>query len=378
MAQAVRILTHTVFHHDSPYDACSPRSNLTNNRAAPIRAFDASVDPVTNQLLNSHQRGGRTVEPASAQYRGHRAQASAPAEPYNHSAALASSTSIGLESHSEAANPNAEFFGVAAEPWQDFATPSHGDRRAYRDNETPSGRTSRSSTFADMETYLRGNTRPNPSVPPKENRATRFEDVVYKDEEPQEYTPRKSRGAPTQRSKSLIGRLRRLRVEPDEADRPDDELRRNSTVHGRSQARTQAAGLSSPSADLPPPVTNSTLPTTQQPELYQSSYAARSPVSPSETNGSVTPRMRRPVYAGSATTPYTADAADYEIPSRSRNRRNMMSPPALPPKADAYEDATPHTDYTEVVPDAEDGKPNLGRSKSFFARLASSSRARVI
>ena len=68
MAQAVRILTHTVFHHDSPYDACSPRSNLTNNRAAPIRAFDPSVDPVTNQLLNSHQRGGRTVEPASSQY----------------------------------------------------------------------------------------------------------------------------------------------------------------------------------------------------------------------------------------------------------------------------------------------------------------------
>ena len=113
-------------------------------------------------------------------------------------------------------------------------------------------------------------------------------------------------------------------------------------------------------------------------DRYQSSHAARSPVSPSETNGSVTPRMRRPVYAGSATTQYTTDAADYEIPSRSRNRRNMMSPPALPPKADAYEDAAPHTDYTEVVPDAEDGKANLGRSKSFFARLASSSRARVI
>ena len=76
-----------MFHHDSPYDACSPHVNQTSNRKAPIRAFGSSADPVTNQMLASHQRGGRTIEPGADDYRGQRATQAGGHDPFQHRAA---------------------------------------------------------------------------------------------------------------------------------------------------------------------------------------------------------------------------------------------------------------------------------------------------
>lgn len=46
-----------VFHHDSPYDACSPHSNR-NQRRAPVHAFDHSIDPMTGLPIANAGRGG--------------------------------------------------------------------------------------------------------------------------------------------------------------------------------------------------------------------------------------------------------------------------------------------------------------------------------
>lgn len=47
-------LNGSLFHHDSPYDACSPHNNR-NSKKAPVMAFDPNIDPMTGAPIN---RGG--------------------------------------------------------------------------------------------------------------------------------------------------------------------------------------------------------------------------------------------------------------------------------------------------------------------------------
>lgn len=366
-----------MFHHDSPYDACSPHSNQQSNRRAPIRAFDPSVDPVTNQMLTSHQRGDRTVEPVRDEYRGHRSQGTARA-PFQHRTAADSEGSFGVEPQYDDANPNAEFFGVAAEPWQDFATPAHVHRRTFAD-ESSSGRTSRSSTFADMETYLRGSSRPNPSGAAKEPTSSRATEVTFDEEPPpsaavaRKGTLRSGGGA--SRSKSLIGRLRRLRLDPDEADasEPVEDVAR-TRPQTKAQQRSQAMGLATPTGvgGLAPPI----------------EHAGAAPLGRATPGGAAEPepapvrstRTRNSMYARTST-PELADAATgVSSPARARTRRGYSTrAPTLPPKDEAR--APPlhgAADYMETVPDADRERQPLGRSKTFLSRLASSGRARVI
>lgn len=42
----------SMFHHDSPYDACSPHANRSSKKA-PVKAFDPNTDPMTGLSLNS-------------------------------------------------------------------------------------------------------------------------------------------------------------------------------------------------------------------------------------------------------------------------------------------------------------------------------------
>jgi hypothetical protein len=49
-------LGSTLFHHDSPYDACSPHSNR-NQRRAPVHAFDHTIDPMTGLPFGTSGRG---------------------------------------------------------------------------------------------------------------------------------------------------------------------------------------------------------------------------------------------------------------------------------------------------------------------------------
>lgn len=359
----------SLFHHDSPYDACSPHVNQTSNRKAPIRAFGSSADPVTNQMLQSHQRGGRTIEPGSDdRYRGHRASGAGGAGPFQNRAAADSQSSIGLEPQYDDANPNAEFFGVAAEPWQDFATPSQANARAYAEDQ-PSGRSSRSSTFADMETYLRGTPRGN-STPAagaaQDATASRANEVTFDDPAPMATPTRKStqRGAGASRSKSLLGRFRRLRVEPDEVEAAADEPAAAPLRRHRTYTPQAAAAAPAPA----PPVAADPAPTT----TYLASPRA-------DADPGATPRASR-TRRGAAYRTATPEQADREVgvAPGSRARRTRQGGPAPPPKGELY--ATPGAaDYTAVVGDAEqDGKPSLGRSKTFLSRLANSSRARVI
>ncbi|WFC96712.1 hypothetical protein MBRA1_003375 [Malassezia brasiliensis] len=353
----------SLFHHDSPYDACSPHVNQTSNRKAPIRAFGSSADPVTSQMLASHQRGGRTIEPDADSYHGHRAAQPGDDDPFRHRAAADSQSSIGLEPQYDAANPNAEFFGVAAEPWQDFATPAHANSRAYAEDQ-PSGRSSRSSTFADMETYLRGTPRANTTPAAgaaQDATASRANEVTFDDVPPLTTPTRKGtlRGAGTSRSRSLLGRFRRLRVEPDEpvlADQPAAQLRRNRTYSPQTAAPQPV-----------PPVAVDPAPTT-----YLASPHA-------DADPGATPRASRS-RRGAAYRTATPEQADREvgIEPGSRPRRTRQGMPAVPPKGDWS--ATPGAaDYTAVMGNAEDDpKPSLGRSKTFLSRLANSSRARVI
>lgn len=46
-----------VFHHDSPYDACSPHRNRHSKRA-PVMAFDPTIDPMTGEPIGHRNNGG--------------------------------------------------------------------------------------------------------------------------------------------------------------------------------------------------------------------------------------------------------------------------------------------------------------------------------
>lgn len=63
----------TVFHHDSPYDACSPHANRSTKRA-PVGAFDPNIDPMTGRPYgySGNGRGGSGSTSAAQRQQGGR------------------------------------------------------------------------------------------------------------------------------------------------------------------------------------------------------------------------------------------------------------------------------------------------------------------
>ncbi|WFD44690.1 hypothetical protein MPSI1_003360 [Malassezia psittaci] len=365
----------------------------------PIRAFDPSVDPVTNQMFQSHQRGGRTADPLTTeQYRVHQAPTNSSRAPFQNRAASDSQSSLGFDSPSDSANPNAELFGVATEPWQEFANSTSHGRRNYSDD-PPSGRSSRSSSFADMETYLRGNSRntagSNPAGAAKLPTSSRANEVTF-DEEPISSAPitRKSTlrsTSGTGRSKSLLDRFRRLKVDPDEVDTEPSVMPAEQTVASMNAPKpsrsrryaaqdqttpTRAGGISGAA----PALSHSQEPTTNLSRLDPSSNFARGSPEPRSSRNSSS-RTRRSPYVGGSTEAYNSELGN-TVRSNSRYAQSgQRSLPALPPKEEAAPPmggVSHHADYTEVVPDADRDHHSLGRSKTFLSRLANSSKARVI
>lgn len=53
-------LNGSLFHHDSPYDACSPHNNR-NSKKAPVMAFDPNIDPMTGKPIGQGASGTRTA-----------------------------------------------------------------------------------------------------------------------------------------------------------------------------------------------------------------------------------------------------------------------------------------------------------------------------
>ena len=174
------IVGASMFHHDSPYDACSPYKNRSG-AAAPMRAF-AADDPAS----------GSSAAPA----RLGPAPDSAPS--------LRNPPHLSMDVEDSAgyfSTPLAEMWGQSSEPWQEFSAtqeqqhPRRAGYGAYRESLTD---------YPDMETILRGGTRVSEAdAPPAEPAPA----------EPAPEMPQSS----MKRSKSLAQRLRRLRVGPEEA-----------------------------------------------------------------------------------------------------------------------------------------------------------------
>ncbi|UZJ55908.1 hypothetical protein CBS101457_005228 [Exobasidium rhododendri] len=170
----------SIFHHDSPYDACSPHSNR-NTRRAPVMAFDPTIDPMTGQPIGmraqDRSNSNRSPLATSAMRKMHSSDANddytsdsrkrsasnpktsraqVPTLRMNSNSYLSpdGSDQVSIDSRSsnidrdveaerdfrntnyfntpnnvskgraDVAVPNADIWGVSSEPWQDFAQPA--------------------------------------------------------------------------------------------------------------------------------------------------------------------------------------------------------------------------------------------------------------
>ena len=201
-----------MFHHDSPYDACSPQFNRTDNNTAPINAFDRSVDPITNALLEHHKKreDGIQHQTPADDLDGQRTYA-------NYDDPYAVPQSMGYDGPTDADNPNSVFYGVTSEPWQEFSRPVK-EQTSPTQQQNPKPETK----FEDMETILRGGRRTQPDVS-----TTSYKDPldlssmqdhldVKSSSNPERKSPRSKSGT-LSRSKSLLARFRRMRVDPDQS-----------------------------------------------------------------------------------------------------------------------------------------------------------------
>ena len=201
-----------VFHHDSPYDACSPQFNRGNNRKAPINAFDRSEDPITNALLEHHRmrEEGQMHETPVDLPNGQ--------EDYESRDPYAVPQSMGYDGPTDADNPNSEYFGVASEPWQEFSNPIKSAHNAGRSKITTGG-TKAENNFEDMETILRGGRQSEPRVPAYESvsqiPASQAEPESTKYNHREGRRPSLFRSRSISRSKSLASRFRRHHAEPE-------------------------------------------------------------------------------------------------------------------------------------------------------------------
>lgn len=246
----------TVFHHDSPYDACTPHMN--KGKRAPVGAFDPSIDPMTGLPRNAPgamrgaaSRGKGTAdspgdEKVAVRPGGGRSRsATAPLVPSLSMHAEGSTTELPLDedidadrdaeaervwrsrqgyhtqpsnvpdSRYDVSNPNADVWGVSAEPWQDFAQPKQRVRSTlspYSVNpDDRSGTTSAASSVLDMEAIMTGQKKPSrgqdelaagsASPFPEPNWDERAGNGGLSADEPK-------------RSKSLIKRIRSMRENP--------------------------------------------------------------------------------------------------------------------------------------------------------------------
>lgn len=203
----------SLFHHDSPYDACSPHRNH-NSRRAPVNAFDPNVDPMTglpigqprngsasgsrpglsplaqatmrkmsdnaggvgsdgkDQRLLSSTSSGRGRSGVSGQLprlnRNQTTSSAGQSENDTNDAASSVSHSSTVDRNyynapsnvsrgrADIANPNADVWGVSSEPWQDFAQPASNKNDAISRRSSNDGLRSSASSVFDMEAVLTG------------------------------------------------------------------------------------------------------------------------------------------------------------------------------------------------------------------------------
>lgn len=349
----VRIITYgltdlLVFHHDSPYDACSPQFNRVNNRTAPINAFDRTEDPITNALLAHHRLREDGQE--------HATPVEAPnGESYDSNDPYAVPQGMLYDGPTDADNPNSEFFGVRAEPWQEISNPVKSAHNAGRSNTISGGPLSRpEKNFGDMEAILRGGRRADPETI-YDNEASRpsmsqdAPEYFVSENQPSE-RKMSSKSGSISRSKSLLARFRRMRVDSDQASprsrsqrvqaepQPDDNTDVAPPVPPLPQKPTRSGGatrqvLASPvvGASDPAPTTISL---NNQPEVSSTTVrdAKYSTDISSGRNEPVGYDARGTTLSTYADEPTQVYGSAYSRPSR----RNYVEAPEPPPKQSYY------------------------------------------
>ncbi|WFD34421.1 hypothetical protein MCUN1_001262 [Malassezia cuniculi] len=298
----------SLFHHDSPYDACSPYKNRST-KEAPIRAFGSEEGP----------QGGRALSRISKAPEGVVSLRNGPV--------IASEDSAGYFP-----NPIAEMWGESSEPWQEFSAVQEQARRAGYEPDRQS-----ISDLPDMETILRGGS----AKPDEQTYATAPTELAPVAQ------PQRRTGSSMTRSKSLVARLRRLKINPDEVNNTPDVPRRRN------------ASLTDPLPDAP------------ERSAYSSKGAARDagPANILSTRERRQDRVPEPQYGGisasnsrGATTVVQASPDRPTRPRESRSARMSERTPAsaiLMPEPDAKEMSSSNSGS------------GMTRSKSIIGRLRS-------
>lgn len=265
---------------------------MNKGKRAPVGAFDPNIDPMTGLPRNASgvNKAGRAtaidspdnekgaVRPGVNANGSRRRSATAPLVPSLSMHAQGSATELPLDEEVDAdrdaeaervwrsrqgyhtqpshvpdsrydvSNPNADVWGVSAEPWQDFAQPKARVRSAlspYSSNPGDrSGTTSAASSVLDMEAIMTGQTKPTRGKDElAAGSASPFTDPNYDD---RLMVGGGSSDGP-KRSKSLIKRIRSMRENPN-VPPPDDGVEMGSV---RDRHRRAAQHKHSPST---PPV----------------------------------------------------------------------------------------------------------------------------
>ncbi|EPQ27458.1 uncharacterized protein PFL1_04996 [Pseudozyma flocculosa PF-1] len=290
----------SMFHHDSPYDACTPHMN--RGKRAPVKAFDPNIDPMTGLPYRNGANGGRSDgrrgpsplaknkdlddddEKAGGSSsrpslstngsRGGRRSATAPMVPSLGRDAQASTAELSLadddyapdadvdaerewranqgyhtqpsavpDSRLDVSNPNADVWGVTAEPWQDFAQPKqrekgsrsllspHGAGGAY------SGTTSAASSVFDMEAVMTGKKPARTEDELAAGSASPFPEPNWQEKNGASDGPK--------RSKSLMKRIKSMKENPN-VPPPDDGVEMGALNGRRRRGQAHRHSPSTP------------------------------------------------------------------------------------------------------------------------------------
>ncbi|KAJ1026871.1 hypothetical protein NDA16_002167 [Ustilago loliicola] len=280
----------SMFHHDSPYDACTPHMN--KGKRAPVGAFDPNIDPMTGlpRVAPGAKKGSHAAahdalasdgspvdekgsgRPGTNPNGSRRRSATAPLVPSLSMHAEGSAAELPLDedldadrdaetervwrsrqgyhtqpsnvpdSRYDVSNPNADVWGVSAEPWQDFAQPKQRNRSTlspYSHNPGDrSGTTSAASSVLDMEAIMTGKKKPSRDQ----------DDLAVGSASPfpePDWNDRAQAGDAPKRSKSLIKRIRSMRDNPN-VPPPEDGVEMGSVRDRRRRAAQHKHSPSTP------------------------------------------------------------------------------------------------------------------------------------
>lgn len=284
----------SLFHHDSPYDACSPHRNH-NSRRAPVNAFDPNVDPMTGLPIGQPRNGGasgsnkpglsplaqatmrkmndskgdvesngkdsrvlsgRGNSAASGQLpklnRNQTTSSAAQSEYDTNDAASSVSQSESTDrgyyynapnnvsrGRADVANPNADIWGVTSEPWQDFAQPAANRYDANSRRSSNDGLRSSASSVFDMEAVLTG----KPSIRQPIGGSSLANGAASPGESSGGSATGTGNKDGPKRSKSLVKRIKYARQYGNVPPPDDDVVERAEAIAAQNESRSASGSI---------------------------------------------------------------------------------------------------------------------------------------